>query len=197
MVCAGTGIGRSMMNGKNTHGIIGVANAMSFRWSYQTAVARVPVHAIDGWNWCPGPGKLSIAANDQTPLLPSFPNITRAYCDPAGRRRGCAARRPRAEAVCAHARRRVAVASRHPHIVDVRVRQRRLIERRRDRRGPRIRGQCSCGTPRLVTSVTLLNVFAPLLDDAIRMRSADPFWPNSRHTTWRLPLVGLTTMIGD
>ena len=43
----------------------------------------------------------------------------------------------------------------------------------------------------------MLKVLAALLDDAIRMRSADPFCPNSRQTTWRLPLVGLTTIIGD
>ena len=45
-------------------------------------------------------------------------------------------------AVAAHAGRRISVGARHPHVGDVVVRQRGLIERGRDRRGPGIvRGQ--------------------------------------------------------
>ena len=66
-----------MINGKNTHGI-GVRNARSRRWSYQMIVARVPVQAIDGWNWWPGPEKLSAATIVQVPLPFSLPYITRA-----------------------------------------------------------------------------------------------------------------------
>ena len=50
MVCVGGGAIGSMMNGKKTHGISGWLNAASARWSYQTAVARVPVQAMAGWN---------------------------------------------------------------------------------------------------------------------------------------------------
>jgi hypothetical protein len=43
----------------------------------------------------------------------------------------------------------------------------------------------------------LLNVLAPFVDIAVRTRSAVPAWPNSRQTTWTLPLTGFTTTIGD
>ena len=49
-VCDGGGLVGSTMNGKNTQGNSGVLNAASPRWSYQIAVARVPVQAMAGWN---------------------------------------------------------------------------------------------------------------------------------------------------
>ena len=166
------------MNGKNTHGM-GVRNARSFRWSYQTIVARLPVQAIDGWNWCPGPEWLSIGSDRPTAVAVQLAVHDTRELDRVGRRvRLLDALRedhPQDPSVPTQAD-GYPLRSRHPHVLaDPAFGS--VSDRTRVEIGAgqvcRVDGS-SCGTPRLIISDTLLNVLPPLVDVAIRMRSAVP-----------------------